>query len=250
MIKTQTKKPGEKYKEIKKTEQKNEYILQLINVKKVYDMGKVKVVALDGINLNVGKNEFIVIMGPSGSGKSTLVNLIGCLDRPTEGKILLKGRDINYLTDSQLAQLRGKTIGFVFQQFNLLNTFTALENVTLPMIFHDVPEIDRIKKAKTILERLGLGDRLNHKPNELSGGQQQRVAIARALANDPEIILADEPTGNLDSKSGDEVIKILKELHSEGRTIIFVTHDPRYGKVGTRLIRLMDGKIIEDSKIS
>ncbi|MEM1988256.1 MAG: ABC transporter ATP-binding protein [Candidatus Woesearchaeota archaeon] len=227
---------------------KEEYILQLIDVKKIYDLGKVKVEALKQINLNIGKNEFIVIIGPSGSGKSTLVNLVGCLDRPTEGKILLKGKDINKLTDSQLAQLRGKTIGFVFQQFHLLNTFTALENVTLPMIFHDVNEKERIKKAKSILERLGLGERLNHKPNELSGGQQQRVAIARALANDPEIILADEPTGNLDSKSGDEVIKILKELHKEGRTIIFVTHDPRYMNIGTRIVKIMDGMIVEDSK--
>jgi len=243
-----TKKPNPKTKkEIRK--ETTAPIIEMINVDKEYIMSKGKVVvhALRNINLKIYPKEFVVIIGPSGSGKSTMVNLVGCLDRPTRGKILLKGKDISKLSDSELAQLRGKVIGFVFQQFNLLNSLTALENVILPMIFHDISPSERKKRAIEIMTRLGLGDRLTHKPNELSGGQQQRVAIARALATNPEIILSDEPTGNLDSKSGDEVIKILKELHAQGKTIVFVTHDPRYMHVGTRIVKLMDGLIIEDA---
>ncbi len=245
-----TKKKNQKIETTKIEDRKKSVkpIIEMIDVEKDYVMGKGKVIvrALRGINLKIYPKEFVIIIGPSGSGKSTMVNLIGCLDRPTKGKILLKGKDISKLNDSELAQLRGKVIGFVFQQFNLLNSLTALENVMLPMIFHDIPVGERKKRATELLIRLGLGDRLNHKPTELSGGQQQRVAIARALATDPEIILADEPTGNLDSKSGDEVMKILEELYAQGKTIIFVTHDPRYMHVGTRIVKLKDGQITED----
>ncbi len=225
-----------------------ESIIKLNHVYKNYQMGEVTVKVLKDFNLDVHKGEFVVIVGPSGSGKSTLVNMIGCLDTPTEGEILLKGKNISKLTESGLAQLRGKVIGFVFQQFNLISNLSAIENVTLPMIFHDIAPEVRMRKAKKILTELGLGERLDHKPNELSGGQQQRVAMARAISNEPEIILADEPTGNLDTKTGENVMEQLNKLHEKGKTIILVTHDTRFTDVGTRTVKIMDGKVTEDSK--
>ncbi len=230
------------------SENEKKLLIHLDHVYKWYKLSNsVKVKALNDYNLKVYEGEFVVIIGPSGSGKTTLVNLIGCLDKPDEGNIYLLGKSIKSLTESNLAQLRGKVMGFVFQQFNLLNTFTALENVALPLVFHDVPASKRNKIAKELLSRFGLGDRIHHKPNQLSGGQQQRVAIARALAVNPKIIIADEPTGNLDSESGNEVMKTLRELHDkEGRTVILVTHDVRYMNVGTRIVKMKDGHVIDD----
>lgn len=230
------------FKMITKKE-KHTPIIELNDVWKIYNLGKVKVEALRGFTLNIYKNEFVVIMGPSGSGKSTTVNMIGCLDTPTKGEIKLYSKNISKLTESELAQIRGKRIGFIFQKFNLLNSLTALENVMLPMTFHNLAISDRKRKAKELLEKVGLGDRVNHKPNELSGGQQQRVAIARALAVEPEIILADEPTGNLDSKSGHQIMEMLDQLYYEGRTIVLVTHDSRYLEHGTKRVSLIDGKV-------
>lgn len=208
-------------------------------------MGKVEVHALRGLDLEVKKGEFIAIQGPSGSGKSTAMNMVGCLDIPTTGSIFLEGRNIAHLQESQLAQLRGKKIGFVFQQFNLINTLSALENVMLPMTFQGVEAEKRKNRAKSLLEFLELGDRVNHKPTEMSGGEQQRVAIARALANDPDILLADEPTGNLDSKTGKYIMNLLMKLNKEkNKTIIMVTHDDKLGKFAERVYYLKDGKIV------
>src|SRR3989344_1311711 len=203
-----------------------ETVIHLDNVWKTYKMGEFEVNALRGLNLEVKKGELLAIMGPSGSGKSTAVNMVGALDMPTRGKILLEGHDISKLTESELAQLRGKKIGFIFQQFNLINTLSALENVTLPMVFQNIEKEKRAERAKHILNMVGLGDRKYHKPTELSGGQQQRVAIARSLANNPDVVLADEPTGNLDSATGETVMGFLENLNrKEGKTIIMVTHD-------------------------
>jgi putative ABC transport system ATP-binding protein len=221
-------------------------ILKLEDVSKTYHMGKVSVPVLKHINLEIEKSEYVSIMGPSGSGKSTMMNLVGALDRPTEGKVFLNGKDISKLSDDRLATLRQKTVGFVFQQFNLIPRLTTLENVELPMWFAGVPKGVRIKRARDLLKQVGLGDRLRHKATELSGGQMQRVAIARALANKPEIILADEPTGNLDSKSGEEIAKMLNKLDEEGKTIIIVTHDPMMAKMARRIISLKDGEIVDD----
>ena len=216
---------------------------------KTYKIGGIKVHALRGLNFKVGEGEFVAIMGPSGSGKSTSVNLIGCLDVPTKGEVYLDGKDISKLSRSDLAQIRGKKIGFVFQTFNLIPTLTALENVTLPMIFQDMPKEERLKKAKELLKLVDLEDRMNHKPTELSGGQCQRVAIARALANDPEVILADEPTGNLDSKTGVVIMHFLGKLHKEkGKTIIMVTHDETVAEHAQRIEFLRDGQIVEKRK--
>jgi putative ABC transport system ATP-binding protein len=224
-------------------------VLELKDVWKIYRMGEVELPALSGLNLVVKKGEFLSIMGPSGSGKSTAMNMIGCLDVPTKGKILLEGRDISTMHESDLAQIRGKKIGFIFQQFNLIPTLTAMENVMLPMIFQNVPREERFEKATRLLTLVSLGDRLNHKPTELSGGQQQRVAIARALCNDPEVILADEPTGNLDSKTGSTVMDFLRKLHEEeGKTIIMVTHDEHIAMNADRIEFLKDGKIIKTIK--
>lgn len=224
-------------------------IIELKDVWKIYKMGDVQVVALSGLNLVVRKGEFVSIMGPSGSGKSTAMNMIGCLDIPTRGVILLDGKDISKLEESELAQIRGRKIGFIFQQFNLIPTLTALENIMLPMIFQGVPKDERIEKARQLLRMVELEDRMDHKPNELSGGQQQRVAIARALSNDPEVILADEPTGNLDSKTGSTVMDFLKKLHDEkGKTIVLVTHDEDVAKNAERIEYLKDGKIIKTLK--
>ena len=221
-------------------------LLKLENVYKTYHMGKVSVPVLKNINLEIKKGEYVSIMGPSGSGKSTMMNLIGALDRPSKGRILLNGTDISKLSDDRLATLRQKMVGFVFQQFNLIPRLTTLENVELPMWFAGLPKRARAKRARDLLIQVGLGDRLTHKSTELSGGQMQRVAIARALANKPEIILADEPTGNLDSKSGAEIARMLDRLNDEGKTIIIVTHDPTLAKIARRIISLKDGEIVDD----
>ncbi len=228
---------------------KKETIIKLNNVWKIYTMGKIEVPALRGVNLTINNGEFVAIMGPSGSGKSTMMNSIGCLDVPTKGEIYLAGQNIAHLSESELAQIRGKKIGFIFQKFNLIPTLSALENVMLPMSFQQVEKEDRIKKAKELLDLVSIGDRSQHLPNELSGGQQQRVAIARALANDPEVILADEPTGNLDSETGQKFMKFLKELNKdEGKTIIMVTHDENVAKHAQRTELLKDGQIIKTIK--
>lgn len=223
-------------------------IIKLDDVWKIYQMGDVEVQALKGLSLEVREGEFLAIQGPSGSGKSTAMNMIGCLDIPTRGKIFLDGHDISKMSESDLAQIRGKKIGFVFQKFNLINTLTALQNVMLPMMFQDIPIEERKKKAVELLNLVELGERMDHKPGELSGGQQQRVAIARALANDPTVILADEPTGNLDSKSGDNVMSFLKKLNKEeGRTIVMVTHDEDMARNANRIEYLKDGVVVGSS---
>jgi putative ABC transport system ATP-binding protein len=227
----------------------NKPIIELKDVWKIYQMGDVQVVALSGLNLAVKKGEFVSIMGPSGSGKSTAMNMVGCLDIPSKGSIFLDGKDISKLRESDLAQIRGRKIGFIFQQFNLIPTLTALENVMLPMIFQNIPKDERVEKAKKLLQLVDLGERMDHKPNELSGGQQQRVAIARSLSNSPEVILADEPTGNLDSKTGSTVMDFLRKLHEdEGKTIIMVTHDEDVAKNADRIEYLKDGKIVKTLK--
>lgn len=226
-----------------------EIIIKLDNVWKIYKMGEVEVPALRGINLEVKKGEFLAIMGISGCGKSTAMNMIGCLDVPTRGKVFLEGKDISKLAESDLAQIRGKKIGFIFQTFNLIPTLSALENVALPMIFQNIPKEERVERATKLLDMVGLGDRIKHKPNELSGGQQQRVAIARSLINDPEVVLADEPTGNLDSESGHKVIDFLKDLHKkEKKTIVMVTHDEDIAKNAQRMEYLHDGQIVKGRK--
>jgi len=224
-------------------------IIKLEDVWKIYHMGEVEVPALRGLNLEIYPGEFVAIMGPSGSGKSTAMNMIGCLDVPTRGHIFLEGQDISRLHESDLAQIRGKTIGFIFQTFNLMPGLTALENVMLPMTFQGIPRHEREMRAEKLLNLVGLSDRINHKPTELSGGQQQRVAIARSLANDPEVILADEPTGNLDTKTGMEVMEMLSNLHrEEKKVIIMVTHDQDISQYAERILHLRDGRIVSDEE--
>ena len=223
-------------------------IIKLIELWKVYRRGKIEVPALKNINLEIYQGDFVAILGPSGSGKSTFLNSIGFLDVPTKGTLELEDTNISSLNESQLAQIRGKKIGFIFQQFNLINTISAIENVMLPMIFQNVPESQRTKRATELLTSFGLKDRLHHKPTELSGGEQQRVAIARALANDPEIIVADEPTGNLDSKTGLNIMEFLKSLNKNGKTIILVTHDQSLVKYAKRTVYLRDGEICREVK--
>ncbi len=226
---------------------KENTLIKLEHLWKVYQLGKVEITVLKDINLEIQRGDFMTIMGPSGSGKSTLMYLIGCLDTPTKGKVFLENTDVSLLSNNQLASIRGRKIGFVFQQFNLLPNLTALENVTLPMVFQKKPEKERIERAKDLLISVGLGKRINHRPAELSGGERQRVAIARALANDPEIIVADEPTGNLDSTSGKVVMDIFKDLHQrEGRTIVVVTHDPNIAKYSKKIVHIKDGRIIKN----
>ena len=220
-------------------------IIELKNLSKHYEMGENIVRALDGIDVKIKKGDFIAIVGPSGSGKSTMMNMIGALDLSTKGEIFLDDEDIENLEESELAQIRGRKIGFVFQTFNLIPTLTALENVMLPMTFQGVSREEKLERAEKILEKVGLEHRKNHFPNELSGGEMQRVAISRALANDPEVILADEPTGNLDSKTGKEIMKIFTDLNKKGKTIIVVTHDLDLTKYATKVLKLRDGKIEE-----
>lgn len=221
-------------------------IIAVKNLKKTYIMGVEKVHALQSITLDIHKNEYVALMGPSGSGKSTLMNLLGCLDSPTKGNYFLNGTDVSKMTDGELAEVRNQDIGFVFQTFNLLPRLSSLDNVALPLVYAGNGKSDRVKKAKKALTAVGLGDRMGHRPNELSGGQRQRVAIARALVNDPAIILADEPTGNLDTKTSIEIMEILENLHAQGNTIILVTHEPDIAEHAHRIIRLRDGLVESD----
>jgi putative ABC transport system ATP-binding protein len=221
-------------------------MIELKNVHKVYPMGEVSVPALRGINLTIHPGEFVAIMGPSGSGKSTLMHLLGCLDLTSDGVVQLDGKDITTLDEDTLAQIRCKKVGFVFQTFNLIPTLTAQENVELPLFFQGVPREKRRARAAELLRKVGLDGRLHHKPAQLSGGERQRVAIARALANDPEIILADEPTGNLDSESGKAILELLAQLHREGKTIILVTHNPEAAAYAQRIVRIRDGRLVEE----
>jgi len=223
-------------------------IISLVDIVKNYKVGTVVVEALRSVSLTIMKNEFVAIMGPSGSGKSTLMNVIGCLDTPTSGQYILNGEDVSKMDDNNLAEIRNKQIGFVFQTFNLLPRSTALENIMLPLIYAGVTKANRIQKAMKVAEEVKLTDRIAHRPNELSGGQRQRVAIARALVNDPAIILADEPTGNLDSKTSIEILGVLEEIHKMGNTVIIVTHEEDIALHAHRIIRLMDGKISVDER--
>ena len=222
-------------------------ILRFDNVWKIYKMGEVELAALQGISLEIKQGEFVAITGQSGSGKSTMMNLVGCLDLPSKGVIYLEGEDIARMSESHLSQIRARKIGFIFQQFNLIHTLSAMENVMLPLEFQDISTSDAKKKAEQLLKVVGLGERMHHRPSQLSGGQQQRVAIARALSNDPEVILADEPTGNLDSKSGIEIMALLEDLwNNHNKTIIMVTHDMNLARHAKRQVQLKDGKIIND----
>ena len=225
-------------------------MINLTNISKIYRMGDNIINALSNVSLTIGKHEFTAIVGPSGSGKSTMMNILGCLDTPTSGSYNLDGHEIGELNDNQLAEIRNMKIGFVFQGFNLLQKMNAVENVELPLVYQGLSAKERYKKSVEALEIVGLGDRVHHKPSELSGGQQQRVAIARALVSNPPIILADEPTGNLDSKSGMEILRTLKELHKKGNTIILITHDNNIAMHAQRFIRLNDGEIVEDREVS
>lgn len=221
-------------------------MLEIKKIKKIYQMGKMKVEALRGVSFYIEKGEFVAIMGPSGSGKSTLMHIIGCLDQPTEGNFIIGGKDVSKLNDDKLAEIRNKRIGFVFQQFNLLSRTSILHNVEIPLIYAGVKTKIRRELAQKVLESVGLGDRVKHKPNEISGGEKQRAAIARALINNPLIILADEPTGNLDTKTGEEIMKIFYKLHQQGNTVIMVTHELDIARHARRIIHLRDGLIEKD----
>lgn len=223
-----------------------ENLIHIENIRKIYNPGENEVRALDGITLDIRRGEFVAIIGHSGSGKSTLMNMLGCLDTPTSGKYLLNGRDVSHLTDNQLSDIRNMQIGFIFQGFNLIPNLDALGNVELPLIYRGIGKKQRRKLAVTALKKVGLGERMNHKPGELSGGQQQRVAVARAVAAQPPIILADEPTGNLDTKSTGEIMEILKGLHRSGRTVIIITHDDEIAEQVHRVVRIIDGKVDAD----
>lgn len=223
----------------------------LISVKdlvKQYEMGNQIIRALDGVDLDIYTNDYVALMGPSGSGKSTLMNLLGCLDSPDQGNYILNNKDVSQMEDAALAEVRNKEIGFVFQTFNLLPRVSALENVALPLVYAGLNKSDRIEKAQQALESVGLGDRVKHRPNELSGGQRQRVAIARALVNDPSIILADEPTGNLDTKTSIEIMEIFEKIQAQGNTIVIVTHEPDIAEHAHRIVKLRDGKVVYDEK--
>ena len=224
-------------------------LINLSGIYKIYNVGGEEVRALDGVDLTINNNEYLAIMGPSGSGKSTMMNMIGCLDSPTSGIYEFEGEKVHIMDDGQLASIRNRKIGFVFQTFNLLPKASALHNVEMPLVYANIRKEKRIEMASEALKSVGLEDRIHHKPNELSGGQRQRVAIARALVNNPSIILADEPTGNLDSKSGHEILAIFDDLHAKGNTIILVTHEDDIAKHAKRTIRLFDGKITEDIKV-
>ena len=221
-------------------------VIRIENLTRFYTIGEETVRALNGINLTIEKNEYVALMGPSGSGKSTLMNIIGCLDTPTSGQYFLNGPNVAQLSDSELAAIRNKEIGFVFQTFNLLPRLTALQNVALPLVYAGIPEAERLKKAKEVLEQVGLGNRIMHKPNELSGGQRQRVAVARALVNHPSIILADEPTGNLDTKTSEEIMQLFDIIHQAGNTIVLVTHEEDIALRAKRVVRMRDGVVESD----
>ena len=227
-------------------DKKDAIAIRLREIKKIYKMGGQELAALNGINLDIKRGEFAALMGPSGSGKSTLMNILGCLDRPTVGSYELEGNEVAHLSDDELAVMRNKHIGFVFQNFNLLSRISSLENVALPLVYAGVGASERRKRAQQVLEAVGLGDRAEHLPNELSGGQRQRVAIARALVNNPEIIMADEPTGNLDTKSTKEIMEIFQEMHGRGKTIILVTHEPEIAVCANRQLLVRDGVITRD----
>lgn len=221
-------------------------VINIKDIKKIYKVGNQEVRALDGVDLHIGRNEYVAIMGPSGSGKSTMMNILGCLDSPSSGQYILNGTDVSSMADSQLAEVRNKEIGFIFQSFNLLPRYSALENVALPLIYSGDTRTERERRAEEALESVDLTDRMHHKPNELSGGQRQRVAVARALVNNPSMILADEPTGNLDTKTSVEIMKLFAKIHNKGNTIIVVTHEEDIARHAHRIIRLRDGKIESD----
>ena len=223
-------------------------MIDLTDVERIYLMGGTEVRALDGVSLSIGKGEYVAVMGPSGSGKSTLMNIIGCLDTPSAGSYRLNSREVAGMTDDELAAIRNREIGFVFQTFNLLPRADALANVELPLTYSGVSRTERREAARKALESVGLGDRMTHRPNEMSGGQRQRVAIARALVNKPNVLLADEPTGNLDSKTGEEILALLDELHRRGHTIVLVTHEEDLAARASRVVRLRDGKIVTDQR--
>jgi putative ABC transport system ATP-binding protein len=223
-------------------------MIALSDVRKYYDMGEVQVRALDGVSMTIERGEYIAVMGPSGSGKSTLMNIVGCLDTPTSGSYRLNAREIANMEDNELADIRNREIGFIFQTFNLLPRTDALQNVELPLVYAGLSRRARRAQAEAALEAVGLGDRMHHKPNEMSGGQRQRVAIARALVNNPSIVLADEPTGNLDSKTGEEIMGLIDELHTRGNTIILVTHEDFLAARAARVVRLHDGNIVADER--
>jgi putative ABC transport system ATP-binding protein len=225
-------------------------LIEIRNVSKVYRMGEEEIHALRDVSVSIEENEYLAIMGPSGSGKSTLMNVIGCLDRPTSGSYALRGREVASLSEDELARVRNREIGFVFQTFNLLPRSAALENVELPLVYAGVSAVDRKRRATKALEEVGLADRARHRPNELSGGQRQRVAIARALVNSPGILLADEPTGNLDSKTGEEILALFETLHTRGQTVIVVTHEEDVARRTRRILRLRDGRIEADERRS
>jgi len=224
-------------------------LIQITGVRKLYDLGRVVVRALDGVDLRIYRNDYVAIMGPSGSGKSTLMNMLGCLDTPSEGQYFFEGEDVAVMSDDELADIRNRRIGFVFQSFNLLPRATVQRNVELPLVYAGRPAAERAEKASRALEMVGLGDRMQHRPNELSGGQRQRVAIARALVNDPSILLADEPTGNLDSRTGEEIMQVFEELYQRGNTIILVTHEDEIAQHARRLVRLRDGLVESDAVV-
>jgi putative ABC transport system ATP-binding protein len=221
-----------------------EAIITLDDVSRVYDTGKVQVPALQDVSLDVAQGEFLAIVGPSGSGKSTMMNILGCLDRPTSGRYILDGQMVDELDDDGLAQIRSRSIGFVFQSYNLLPRTSALDNVATPLMYQGVPKKERLRRAQVVLERLGLEDRIHHVPSELSGGQQQRVGIDRALVTEPALLLADEPTGNLDSRSGAEVMDLFRDLHALGRTIVLITHDADVADAADRAVHLRDGRLV------